>query len=130
MCPPTPPPLAQPPELPGTQPAASPGVRLTSQLIPCLFSHSPGHPPRTFMQDRIPTPTLGLGPGPSVPTKAWEVVSAAQATPGLPGMCQPCLLQGHDGGCQPRSHGLGSELLRPQNWVTGRQGAPGRHSPE
>ena len=85
MRPPTPRPLAQPPELPGTQPAASPGVQLTSQFIPCLFSHSPGHPPRPFMQDRIPTPTLGLGPGPSVPTKAWEVVSAAQATPGLPG---------------------------------------------
>ena len=64
-------------------------------------------------------PTLGAGPG---PIGSHQGLGSGFCSPSSPGPAQetarPCLLQGHDRGDQPRPHGLNSELLRPQNWVT------------
>ena len=92
-------------------------VDISSRPLP-LLPQPWCHPPQPFMQDRIPTPTLGPGPGLLVPTKAWEVVSAAQATPGLPGKQPgPACCRDMTEGASPGP----TELLRPQNWVTGRR---------
>lgn len=49
------------------------------------------------MQDRIPTPSLGPGPGPIFPTKAWEIIPAALGPP----KHSQALLQKRDRGYRP-----------------------------
>lgn len=106
---------------------------MASQLVPLPLLPQPWcHPPNLSCRTEILMPTLGPGQAAGSQPKAWEVVSAAPSyCQACPETAQPCLMQRHDGGRQPRPYRLGSETAGGRrNWVTGRQGCLAASLPE